>query len=130
MVCYSNKYKNFCGKVVTGVSAIMFLMGVLVMAFGGMTMGAIPGNDKFKGKIPDMSSFGLGIVVLGVICIVIGILGCWLRCKKNCILATLFIVLAGVIGFVCLIFGFVVIGNRKIVNQAVNFVCTGVADDL
>lgn len=116
--------------MVTGVSAIMFLLGVLVMAFGGMTMGAIPGGDKFKGKIPDMSSFGLGIVVLGVICIVIGILGCCLRCRKNWILATLFITLAGIVGFICLIFGFVVIGDRKIVNQAVNFVCTGVPDDL
>lgn len=130
MVCYSNSYKNTCGKVVTGVSAIMFLMGLLVIAFGAMQMGAIPGGDKFKGKIPDMSSFSPAIIALGVIGIFIGLLGCCLRCKKNCCLATSFIVLAGIVGTACLIFGFVVIGDRKYVNQAVNFVCSGVADDL
>jgi len=130
MVCYSNSYKNTCGKVVTGVSAIMFLMGLLVIAFGAMQMGAIPGGNKFQGKIPDMSSFSPAIIFLGVISIVIGVLGCCLRCHKNCCLATSFIGLAGVIGLVCLIFGFLVIGDRKYVNQAVNFVCTGVTDDL
>jgi hypothetical protein len=46
MVCYSNKYKSCCTKVVMFVSVIMFLMGVITCVFGGMQMGAIPGADS------------------------------------------------------------------------------------
>ena len=128
MVCYSNKYKSCCSKVVMFVSVIMFVIGIVCAAFGGMQMGAIPGGDKLQGKIPDLSRFGLGIVILGAICVVTGILGCLTGKCKKCWFATLFILLAGIIGLVCLILGFVMLGGAGLVSRATDAVCAGVQD--
>ena len=83
-----------------------------------------------KGKIPDMSKFGLGIIVLGLICIVTGILGCLTGKCKKCWFATLFIILAGIVGLVCLILGFIMMGGAGLVSKAVDMICTGVNDSI
>lgn len=128
MPCYSNSYKACCTKVVLLVSTIMFLMGLLTCVFGGMSMGAIPGGDKLKGVIPDMSSFALGIIILGLVCILIGVLGCCTGKAKKWCFATLFIILAGLLGLICLIIGFVMVGGRGLIRGAVNKACEGAAD--
>lgn len=128
MPCYSNKYKACCRPVVMGVSVLMFLFGLLTCVFGGMSMGAIPGGDKLQGKVPDMSSFALGIIILGLVCILIGINGCCLAKYKNPCWAIPFIILSGLIGFICLILGFVMVDNSGIVSKATDKVCEGAAD--
>ena len=94
-------------------------------------MGAIPAaNDALK-DLPDMKSFGLGIVILGVICLVIGLLGCATAKCKKCIFALLFIILTGLLGLICLIIGFVMIGaGGDLVKAAVDKICTTANDEL
>jgi hypothetical protein len=112
------------------VSVIMFLMGVITCVFGGMQMGAIPGADSsfMQNKIPDMSRFGMGIIILGIICVVTGILGCLTGKCKKCWFATLFIILSGIVGLICLILGFIMMGGAGLVSRAVDLVCSGVRD--
>jgi hypothetical protein len=119
MVCYSNKTKANCAKVVGVISTIMFILGVLVAVFGAMQMGAIPtpkkdGKDFTKG-LPDLKSYGLGIVALGVLSVLVGILGCCTAKSKKCLCAGTFIILAMIMGLVCLIFSFVALGGTDLV---------------
>ena len=127
MACYSNKYKACCRPVVMGVSVIMFLMGLITAVFGGMSAGAIPGGDKLS-FIPDMSKLALGIIILGVVCILIGINGCCLAKYKNPCWAIPFIILTGLIGLICLILGFVMVGGSGMIRRATNLACQGAQD--
>lgn len=127
MVCYSNSYKACCGKIIMIISVFMGLVGLITLIFGLLNTGTIPGGDKLK-FIPDMSNLGLGIVFLGIIAIVIAVLGCMLRKYKNCCFATLYIVLTGIVGLICLILGFVMVGGSGLVMQATNAACKGARD--
>lgn len=128
MVCYSNGYKACCTKVVLFVSTLLFLFGLLTCVFGGMSMGAIPGGDKLAGKIPDMSSFGLGIIIVGLVIILTGILGCCTGKTKKCLPALLFIIFSGLLGLICLILGFIMVGGSGLVMKATDLACQGAAD--
>ena len=124
MACYSGGTKALCAKVVMFVSCIMTLLGLVTCIFGAMSMGAIPG-DLSQLNIPDMSKLALGILVLGIICIVIGLLGCCLAKKKNCLFATPFIILTGLIGLICLILGFIMVGGSGMISGLLDKVCDG-----
>jgi hypothetical protein len=75
-----------------------------------------------------MSRFGMGIIILGIICVVTGILGCLTGKCKKCWFATLFIILSGIVGLICLILGFIMMGGAGLVSRAVDLVCSGVRD--
>jgi len=93
-------------------------------------MGAIPSMEKYLSDIPDMSKFGLGIVILGIICIVIGIMGCLTSKCKFCLFSTLFIILTGIVGLACLILGFIMVGGHDLVSKAKTLVCDTVNNNL
>ena len=103
------------------------MLGLVTLIFGLMNSGALPGGNKLN-FIPDMSSFGLGIVVLGIISIVIAVLGCLLRKYKNCCFATLYIIITGVVGLICLILGFIMVGGSGLVLKATNLACKSARD--
>jgi hypothetical protein len=123
MACYSNECKFCCGKVVMVVSTIIFLMGLLTAVFGVMQMGAIPAADKALAALPDMSSFALGIIILGLICILIGLLGCLSAKKRNPCFACLFIILSGLLGLILLIIGFIMVGGAGLLKPAIINIC-------
>ena len=117
MACFTNKCKACCTKVVMIVSVIMFLLGVLVAIFGSMQMGVVPDSiktgemAKAMKALPDMKSFGLGILICGVFIVLTGLLGCMTAKTKKACFACIFIICTMVLGLVCLIFSAITLGD-------------------
>jgi hypothetical protein len=102
----------------------MFLMGLITCILGAMSMGVIPtGELEELKKIPYISQLALGVLVLGIVCITIGVLGCCLAKKKNCLFATPFIILTGIIGLICLILGFVMVSKKGSISELIDGAC-------
>lgn len=130
MVCYQEKTVATCTKVVLIVSALMFLVGLLTCVFGAMSMGAIPGPIADALEELAVGNLGLGIILIGIVCIVIGVLGCCFGKSKNKLAGTIFIVLSGLVGLICLILGFIMSGHgAKLIDKGIDKLCTTVTSD-
>lgn len=128
MVCYSDKCKAMCAKVVLGVSVLVGLMGIICIVVGLIARGNIK-NEKavelIKGVNLDFSVFGIVILLLGVVATTIGVLGCCTSKCKNCLFSTLFIILTAVTGLIILIIGALMIGlgSPQMIKEAKKAVC-------
>jgi hypothetical protein len=101
--------------MVFGISFIVCVLGLIVAIFGAMQMGAeAPKVSEWAGDgmtlDVDPSGLGIGVVICGVICIAIALLGC-LTCKyKKAWFAIPFVILTLIIGLAVFIIGMTIIG--------------------
>jgi hypothetical protein len=111
MCKYSNKMKNTCQKVVGGISLLLGLFGVILLAMGVMAGGGLPPNiekmlpeDAKKAVSGASGSFFVG---LGVLILATSLLGCATAKFKNPCFAIPFGILTSVFGLILLILGFI-----------------------
>merc|ERR1711998_103268 len=58
----------------------------------------------------EASGFGVPLIILGIFCVCLGILGCCMSSCKGPISTTLFIIFAGIFAFILLIIGAIMAG--------------------
>lgn len=127
MVCYSDKCKAVCAKVIMVVSIILVILGIVTAIFGAMQDKSV--QDKLNlgpdFSLPSINNqmLSLGVTILGVIAIVVGILGLLVARFKNCCVTVPFMLLSLIIGLVLLIFGIFVIGaanNLSLIQSGIS----------
>lgn len=128
MACYSNACKNCCTKVVMGISVLIFILGLVCIGFGAMQMGVVSEATDYVDFTVDQSSLGLGVLVLGVLSVVIGLLGCCTGKYKKPYFACPFILLTMIVGLVTLIIGFIMMGGAAVIQTAVDSACVNAND--
>jgi hypothetical protein len=83
MVCYSDKTKTVCGKIIIGVGIILIGLGILVGTYGWLSLGAGKKivssyvNLNINGALPSFT------IAVGILCIVTGLFAIFTGwCKK------------------------------------------------
>lgn len=88
-MCYSDKCKHMCSRIVIGVSILMALMGLISVIFGFMQIGKVPGvSDAVKSSFNvNLEGAGKGVglvtVLLGIAALMVACLGCFTGKTKN-----------------------------------------------
>jgi len=113
MVCYSEKAKKIAITTIRWSSSLIIILGLVVGVIGVLQTEFIP-DPKKKHTLVDISmessGFGVPLIILGLFCLFLGILGCCLSKCQGCISTTLFIIFAGVFAFVLIIVGAIMAG--------------------
>ena len=115
MVCYSSRLIAICQKVVMGISVLIFILALLCCGFRAMQMGVVSTQTDYVDYTVDQSDLGLGVLVLGVLSIIIGILGCLTGKYKKVIFACPFGTLTAIGGLVTLIVGCIMIFGTDLI---------------
>lgn len=120
MACFSDKTKDRCAMFVGIVSVLTFCLGLATAGYGYVKFGGGAGllesknmdDIKSNAKFEISGSLGYLALFAGVICAVVGILGCATAKFKTFLLALPFMILSMIVGLV-LIIGAVIAGSQS-----------------
>jgi hypothetical protein len=127
MVCYSDRTVKFAERGVLGISVVFLLLG-LIVAILAAAQDKIKQDDVKLGnfELPKMDSgmVQMAALAMGVIAIFIACCGIATAKWKNKFIILPYMILAALIGLICLIVGTVVSGyGGNLASQGIDKIC-------